>query len=357
MRPIEAFLAALKSNGRAKISETDVWVAFRSTHGHLSRTEQRSRLLAALQELERQGQVALPKTRTRWTRGANPSLPCFIKLPQTRRVRQRAWRTYAWPPELDWVPTLTTLKEHEEQFLYSLDRYLKIGGFTNTAPLKYRSLQLTGDEKRLGKLLSGRLFDPGRLGVDLLRIETGPLPLVREPIRPGGRYLIVENEETFRIILAHLRNSQHPAFDAIALGNGRSLERSIAWLAHIPELTTSIHYLGDLDAAGLAIANATTRNALKAGLPRPQPASRLHGAMLEGAAELGRPLGWPTTKKRHDDLTGDQAQELTLFLAPQHRAKVARILLEGNRIPEETVAPLLGRGLALSESSLSTSSS
>ena len=62
------------------------------------------------------------------------------------------------------------------------------GWFEASEPLKYRSLQLTGDEKRLQKLCKCRLFGPGRLTLDMLGCEATDLSLYRRiahPSRPG----------------------------------------------------------------------------------------------------------------------------------------------------------------------------
>jgi hypothetical protein len=59
-----------------------------------------------------------------------------------------------------------------------------VGRFTEPTPLKYRSLELTGDDKRLQALAETTLFGPGWLTLELL----GPfqrLPLVVERVGPA----------------------------------------------------------------------------------------------------------------------------------------------------------------------------
>jgi hypothetical protein len=340
------FLAALQKSPRLRVTESELWDLLRASHG--MREDMRHELRKLLDELANENHITLPKSKARWSVGETPSLPAYVQLVRAKKRRERGWKTYAWPPELDWVSALPHLTRNEEEFLYRLDRELKRNGLAKKAPLKYRSLQLTGDEKRLQELLKRkRLFAPGRLTQDQLNISTGPLPLLRERITPaGGCYLLVENEEVFRELYLLLRTMTHPPYDVIAQGRGNSLPSSIGWLSLIAEPVTSIDYLADLDPMALQIAQVMAEEAAAHHLPHPRPATAFHQAILDAAAHLGHPNGFPNEREQHAQLGFDKADELVAFLAPQHREVVRRIFLAGNRIAEEVAAPFLARALA-----------
>jgi hypothetical protein len=105
----------------------------------------------------------------------------------------------------------------------------------------------------------------------------------------------------------------------------KSIERSVE----------SIHYVGDLDHAGLDIAWSARRCAKELGLPDVAPASELHRQMLLAAKSFGHPQGWPA-QERFADADRDRILDL---LPPDVRGQVNAVLKAGRRIPEEILGP------------------
>lgn len=110
-----------------------------------------------------------------------------------------------------------------------------------------------------------------------------------------------------------------------------------AW--SVPDITeigrpvTRLMYLGDLDRPGLRIAQAAARVAADTGLPTLEPALGLHERMLDAAARLGHPNGWPTRGRR---ARADDAQLVT-WLPTAIQSRVRAMLTANRRIPEEVL--------------------
>jgi hypothetical protein len=101
---------------------------------------------------------------------------------------------------------------------------------------------------------------------------------------------------------------------------------------------TRIDYVGDLDAAGLRIAVSASRAAQQAGLPSVTAAAGLHRAMLDGAARLGHPTGWPAPPGRAR--ATERLDALLAFIPRDVQADVEALLRSGNRVPEEVLGPV-----------------
>lgn len=342
----QRFLQELQASPTKRIDYDAYWAAYRRTNDRITTNAMRGHLHQLLNDLNAEGHLTFPKAERLWTRGEHPSLPKYLTLVRDTPNPERTWRDHPWPAQLDWVPGLTSLTSTEEAFLREVDKHLLSGGFHEPAPLKYRSLQLAGDEKALPALLKGKLFYPGRLTLKLLNVESGPLPLTRERIQDGGRYLIIENEEAFRTILSTLSATPNPPYDWVAHGRGNALVQSIGWLKHVNAEVTSLHFLGDLDAAGLRTAIGARDKTRELGLPVLEPAVPLHQAMLDGASTLGQPHGLLNTKLQQQQEGIQHADTLVTFLAPQHQEVVKHVLKLGNRIPEEASAPHIREALS-----------
>jgi len=116
--------------------------------------------------------------------------------------------------------------------------------------MKYRSLQLTGDEKRLATWMGTSLFGPGRLTLPLLGCLPDVLPLAWEAVGDGGRMVIFENAGPFVVARGVLAGMSDRPFDLVGYGAGGSIVASLGHLLTIEPRPTSIAYVGDLDRAG-----------------------------------------------------------------------------------------------------------
>jgi hypothetical protein len=301
---------------------------------------ERKLLLELLQTLESRGTVRLPASKgKRWDRSMAPAVPSSIDLVLEPFARPTTdWRGFPWHPRLDWVAGCRGLSAQQLEFLHRVHVGLVHGDFAEPAPLKYRSLQLTGEEKRLGTWMSTSLFASGRLSLELLGCMPDALPIAWEAVGPASRMLIFENAGPFAVARRVLAAMSGPPFDLVGYGGGRAIVAGIGHLLTIEPRPSSILYVGDLDQAGLDIAAAASTRASDLGLPPVEPATVVHRAMLAGSEAFGCPTGWPDAAATKT--TPEERRRLVQFLSEELREPVERMLLEGRRIPEEVVGPV-----------------
>lgn len=177
-----------------------------------------------------------------------------------------------WAPEMRFVAEVRAAINSTD--LLRLNAFFKEGfGQRPVVPIKERSLQIFGDEKRLDELLNSALFGPGRLSLDLLRCEKVGAPFGwRQGANNTGRILVIENAATWH---SYTRwNAQHGFFSAIVYGCGNCFSDSIFYLADIlANFATPqrVYYFGDIDPQGLRIPVEASEKALRLNLPRIEP--------------------------------------------------------------------------------------
>lgn len=298
---------------------------------------ERSLLLSSLRALEARGRVRLPTAKgKRWDRSIDPPVPKSIDLIRDDVPAAPAvWRTFPWHPTLQWVAQCRTLSARQVAFLQRVHIGLVNEGFSETAPLKYRSLQLTGHEKLLEALATTSLFGEGRLSLGMLACFPDVLPLAWESVGLGGRMVVFENAGPFAVARRVLRElGDRRPYDLVAYGGGRSVVASIGHLASIDQAVESIRYVGDMDGAGLDIAWNAARSAASFGLPAVLPATELHRQMLASATAFGSPHGWPAL-----DVPAVDFPRVLSFLDPEIRVAAGGILEAKRRVPEEILGP------------------
>ncbi|MFO0579202.1 MAG: hypothetical protein U1A78_34815 [Polyangia bacterium] len=337
----DVLAALLRAQRKSRIAGELLWRLFAEAfptrpHG----PSERQLLCEVLEVLAERGVVRLPSMRSRrlWDDTARPGVPRQLRVlrPATPAV-DRAWRQFPWHRRLSWVADLPVLSDEHASFLRKVHEGLVADRFTQVAPLKYRSLELTGHEKRLARLAASQLFGLGRLTLDLLGCADDPLPLVWEAVGPRPTLILFENSSSFSVARSVLAQLPDPPYGLVAYGAGTRIERSLPYLRTLSRQVLQIDYVGDLDRDGLRIALATQRAAAKAGLPIPRPAAGLHRLMLEACRAFGHPRGWPHRKKRITSAQGDA--DLLAFLPADVREDVAPILAADRRIPEEVLGP------------------
>lgn len=206
--------------------------------------------------------------------------------------------------EFPWVPELAFLREARVNLpfaeLRQLNEFLAAGGRDRElVPIKERSLQLFGDEKRLDVLADSALFRDGRLTLAHLRCEvvSEPLAWKRGPAEAADKPVIVlENAATWH---SYDRWNQATAqFSAVIYGGGNRFVDGVGFLAEIfRELggQRRVFYFGDFDAAGLVIPQRASRRAVELGLPAIEPHLWSYRRLLtfagkaEPVAEAGQP--------------------------------------------------------------------
>jgi hypothetical protein len=267
-----------------------------------------------------------------------------VQVVQARRAEAFDVHSFPWAPELAFVPDLPRV-EHPEELL-AIQRFLASGGRHRlVVPMRERSVQLFGDEKRLEQLRRGSLFGPGRLSLATLRCLSVSPPLAMEVGPPGsaGRpALILENHHPWWSFCRW--NQQHGAYSYVVYGAGASFgAEALRFLADTVmdgrDEAPVLHYAGDIDAEGLRIPWRAAPIAAELGL-RLLPAARWYARMLAEADALAR-AGVP--------LSVDQAIPIgpeLAWLPEALHAAVRDAFAAGRRVPQEVVGTevLAGEG-------------
>lgn len=331
-------LVSARMGPRRRVPVERLWAAYRAVYGGFAEGVQaREELAAVLDALQANGSCRLPSLKGKgWDRTSRVALPKWIELSGSAPERDTGWREFPWRPELAWVAQLPAPTREQLDLLRAVQRGLVEGWFAVRAPLKYRSLQLTGDEKRLEACLGSRLFAEGRLTLETLNCDGPWLPLARERVGDNRRLIVFENAGSFLVAWRVLRSLPTPPYGMVAYGGGFQVLRAIPYMAQMARIE-AIRYVGDLDVEGVSIAADFARKAAEAGLPAPAPATQVHLAMLKAAAGLDRPGGWPAPGKSRP--VGDVS-----WLA-EVADRVGKMLAKGNRIPEEVLHDGHFRGL------------
>ncbi len=320
-----------RAAGRKRIRLAAVWQIFRrDIRGYTGDLNARPQLAALLNELEALGTLRQPKSKSRWDHVVDPPLPHWVELsvPDQHQPQPQPHnhRTIAWPATMRFVSELPRVRNLEE--LLAIRRFLAAGGTNRPlVPIRERSLDLFGDEKRLDKLRKGALFRPGRLSLDLLRCHEVAPPLTWQPgpATNSRTVLILENLHSYDSFRRF--NRQKGQYRAIAYGHGSELHATIR---DVPRLLADldaqrVEYFGDLDAKGLEIAYAAHTWLCSCDLTL-SPATHWYQRLIDKA--LQRKLeGAPQVPSAH----------AMRWLPPTLRDRVTELLTAGYRAPQELV--------------------
>lgn len=202
---------------------------------------------------------------------------------EARRIRQHPWQ-----PELAFLRDVRVNLPFDE--LRRIDAFLAEGGRDRVSvPIKERSLQIFGHEKRLDLLAGSSLFRDDRLTLEQLRCEVIPEPLAwkRGPAAASGRpVLALENAATWHSF--DRWNQTKSQFSAVIYGGGNRFADGVGFLSEIfRELggPRPVHYFGDLDAAGLRIPCRAAQRARHLGLPDVEPCRPAYTWLLSRAGD------------------------------------------------------------------------
>jgi hypothetical protein len=178
------------------------------------------------------------------------------------------WNAIEWEPEMRSIAEARVTTNSED--LVRLNNFLKNGGRDfPIVPIKERSLQIFGDEKRLDGMRASALFRPDRLDLKMFRCEVVGEPFGwKRGLKDTGRVLVIENAATWH---SYCRwNAERHLFSAVVYGCGNRFIESIHFLADIlAEFSTpqQIIYFGDLDPQGLRIPIEASAKATRLGMP------------------------------------------------------------------------------------------
>lgn len=296
-----------------------------STSEHADR---RRTLHDDLELLARADRLQLPRTPSGWDHTALPPLPRFVVVrpasPQRTPAKRIPAHGIGWRPQLRWAGTVRDWSPRRLQDLLAINRWLETADKLPVVPLRERSVQLFGDEKRLGALLGDvRLFGPDRLSLELLRTRRTSPPFISRALDSSrGDALIVENWDTFETLSVHW-----PQAGTILYGAGAHVTAALPSLLGDPP--TQLRYFGDLDIAGLTIAARATEHAATLGLPPLTPDTELYRLLLE--------YGTPQPVDRSPP-SADSLVRLCSWLDDVDLREAAHLLLaQGARLAQEQV--------------------
>ncbi|HWS39253.1 MAG TPA: Wadjet anti-phage system protein JetD domain-containing protein [Actinoplanes sp.] len=325
LSPKAARLAAeLEAWERRTVALPELWALYaRADPSSATSPGRRAGLAAAITALAAAGVVRPSKESDV---SATPPLPRRLTLPAPAASVTAAAlaRAFPWRPELAWAVS-ARLTIGQVGLLQAVNVWLRDRGRdTDVVPLRERSLELFGYEKRLDTLVPTSLFGPDRLSLGLLRTFRAHPPLPVRRVGDGPILLVVENADTFDTLRKYLTAVSGHRVGQIAWGAGAGFEASVLSLGELPEVT-EVAYFGDLDAAGLRIATSAARTAATERLPVVRPAHGLYRLLLDhGVPQPGQPSA-------DGALAGWLAEEPAV-------ARAARLLTEGARIPQEAVS-------------------
>jgi hypothetical protein len=196
-----------------------------------------------------------------------------------------------WEPELAFLPTARVSVARDD--LLKLNAFFAARGIERlNVPIKERSIEIFGDEKRLDALRTTALFADGRLALEQLCcfVVAEPLGWLRGP-RSEGPLIVIENASTWD---SYSRwNSAHGSFSAVVYGGGNRFLDSVARLNDIfTEIggPRRVLYFGDLDPQGLRIPQIASRRAQLQGLPAIESDSWSYARLLELGSVKAVPL-------------------------------------------------------------------
>ncbi|WP_147471547.1 Wadjet anti-phage system protein JetD domain-containing protein [Nocardia stercoris] len=235
--------------------------------------------------------------------------------------------THAWRAELGWAASLRTLSDELFSDLVAINTWL--GHHANhsipVVPVRYRSAEILGKEKRLDDLTRTTLFDSGRLTLDLLACTRYPPPLPAAVTGHGPDVLIVENSDTYWVLNELLSSATNHPIGAIAWGSGRTFPAQVDSLrvdvGGRGPVTGTAWYWGDFDPHGIAIAESAT---LASTAVPVRPVTALWSAMADRPIQDRGTVDW-------SNVYGDR------LLGPELWSQLAHIRSAHGRVAQEAV--------------------
>jgi hypothetical protein len=231
---------------------------------------------------------------------------------------------------VSWAPQLRFLSDSSRTTV-APDDLLKLNNFLASrraskpiVPIKERSLEVFGNEKRLDALLTTSLFRNGHLDLkNDLRCELvgEPLGWKRGPTEAADRPLIViENAATWH---SYCRwNAEQKLFSAVVYGCGDRFVDGVAYIADIfAELggVRPILYFGDLDPRGVSIPQEASTRHLAADLPAISPHLWSYRQLLTSGIGCEQPWEGEQPPSSICDWLQDLAEPACQLFAANHR--------------------------------------
>lgn len=282
------FLKLLQAGTRKRIPLAELRKHYFSLYPEVQNSPDRgARLLEALRQLEAQGALSLPAAGS-WEKLGAPPLPQWVLLRREPKAAPRQdLRGVAWMPELGFW---TELRPGQLGALAAINEFLlhRRGSFL-AVPIKERSLEIFGDEKRLDGMCTGDSLFGGRLQLSTLGCFRVPQPLpYRQADAPGKPVLVVENHNSFWSFGEW--NQKAKRYAAVVYGSGEAFRLTGRALQQVLREVEGVGalYLGDLDPKGIGIPLDFNR-AAAADEPKVAPALEWYAWLVGNGRQRERP--------------------------------------------------------------------
>lgn len=295
----DALATALTGAAGRRLPIDDVMGRLLSLRPELGTDADRYRQLAAiLDSLAERGDIVLTKGRT--VRHGT-SLPTSVRVGGATppiRVEDPA-RRFPWVPQMSWAAGGSRRRADVHENLVALSTWIARHPAPRSAPVRERSLEVLGDDKALGRMLTGVLAGhPETVAALAVEVVHPPMAVAEIEQAHGRTVLVVENGTTFHSVVraarCHVAAGVPVAVRWVGFGVGRQLATLVPSLADLSPPPTAMAYFGDLDPAGLTIAAEGAHACAVAGLPPLRPATCLYGWLLDrGRPQPRSAHAWP----------------------------------------------------------------
>lgn len=247
------FASRLALSPRKRIEIAQVKQLYFELHPEVrNHPERGALLLQVLHDLSAAGALSLP-ARASWEKVGHPPLPLWVTLIRKREdVPREDFSKVPWVPELGFW---TELKPSQLVAAKIINEFLlRRRGRLTLVPIKERSLEVFGDEKRLDALRIGNTLFSGRLALGTIGAFVVPLPLpYRMAAAPGRPVLVVENHNSYWSFGEW--NQRARRYSAVVYGAGEAFRSTGSALGQVLREVDGVGalYLGDLDPKGIGI--------------------------------------------------------------------------------------------------------
>lgn len=181
----------------------------------------------------------------------------WVDLPKKKEEPKLIdYRKYRWHSKLNWVPDLKQMSQSNLDTLLKLDHFFvhHLIDIKNQLPIKERSLQIFGDEKKLDKIIKNKWFEENFSLDDLGCFKIKELFASRTFCNcVNNSVLIIENQATFFSMCKVNEIISTPLYKHIVYGGGLQILKSYWWLFELDSNIELIEYFGDIDPTGILI--------------------------------------------------------------------------------------------------------
>lgn len=300
----------------------------------INHNDHEKRVLALIEEAEKEGSLKLPsrKYKNNWFQRGSIAVPSWIRIVSPEKAIEAKIDPYSisWVPCMGWA---VKLNQGQLKSAAKVNQFFLAGGSKYEISINERSLQIFGDEKVLKDMLKTKWFKESGLTLGDLGCYVEFPPLVIKRFRVAARRaIIIENLDTFHSFCKW--NAVAEEYSMILYGSGNQFSASYGSLR---DLTDELHqenvvfeYFGDLDPAGFHIP-AYASNELKELVECTQivPATRFYIHSLQ--AGLFRPIKGDSQKNKI-------LSELAIGWMPEEiEEDVLTLISEGLMIPQEVI--------------------